>query len=424
MINFFLYLHLVIQIYCNIIRLKFDTLPLTYTNNIESNFATFYYSNLITSLTVGTPQKTIKTYIIFSAYEYFVVDKKENSNFYSRESSKSFYSYSQVPDEYFSYFTYGYYSIETFYFNNITNNEIKIEKLPTVVAINTNLEYPSYLGFNFYDELEDRKVNFIQALKSKKNITNNVFSVEFFNKNEGEIIIGNYPHVYNKTEYEEKDLKWNNALMEFEYMYWNLYFYKIFFDNDEFKGSTTCYLEYENNLIIAPLEYKKKLDETFIKRNINKCQEYVNYTKYRNNHTFYVCDKDVSFKNFPKIKFKSNEFNYEFVLDYKDLFKEINGKLYLLVAFEKSEKFKRWKLGLPFLKNYLFVFDIDKSAIGFYDKKKNITRFPFYLIFLPFLVIFLLLIIIFQVRDIKRKRRVNEVEDEYNYFSGEVNQNI
>ena len=57
-------------------------------------------------------------------------------------------------------------------------------------------------------------------------------------------------------------------------------------------------------------------------------------------------------------------------------------------------------------------------------KKKNITRFPFYLIFLSFLVIFLLLIIIFQVRDIKRKRRVNEVEDEYNYFSGEVNQSI
>ena len=425
MINLFLFIYLIFQVYSNIIRLKFENLPLTYNDNIQSNFGTIYSSNLITSLKVGTPPKKINTFIIFAAYEYFIIDNKTNSNFYSRESSKTFYKFTQTPVEYYdTYFRYGYYSTETFYLNNISNEEIKLEKLHTMIAINSSLKYPSYLGLNFYDELQENKVNFVEALGSKKNITHKVFSIEFFNENEGEIIIGNFPHVYNSKEYDEKDLKWNNVLIDSNYMYWNLYFYKIFIDNEEFKGSTACYLEYEYNCIYAPIEYKNKLEETFFKNNKNKCKEYVNSTRYRNNKTFYVCDKGVNYKNFPKIKFKSNEFNFEFVLDFKDLFKEINGKLYLLVVFEQSRNFYRWRLGIPFLKNYLFIFDQDKAAIGFYGEKKNIKTFPKYLIFLFFFIIILLLFIIYQLRDIKRKRRVNEVEEEYNYITQEINQSL
>ena len=169
MINLFLFIYLIFQVYSNIIRLKFENLPLTYNDNTQSNFGTIYSSNLITSLKVGTPPKKINTFIIFAAYEYFIIDNNSNSNFYSRESSKTFYKFTQTPVEYYdTYFRYGYYSTETFYLNNISNEEIKLEKLHTMIAINSSLKYPSYLGLNFYDELQENKVNFVEALGSKK----------------------------------------------------------------------------------------------------------------------------------------------------------------------------------------------------------------------------------------------------------------
>ena len=38
---------------------------------------------------------------------------------------------------------------------------------------------------------------------------------------------------------------------------------------------------------------------------------------------------------------------------------------------KQSIKFYRWRVGIPFIKNHLFVFDQDKKSIGIYIKKKS-----------------------------------------------------
>ena len=422
MINFFIYHFLIYNAFSYIIKLKFQSLPKSYSDNLESNFIQLYEENLITNLTIGTPPKTIKSIILFTLYEYFIVDNKSNHIFYSKDSSKSFYSDSKYPEEYFeTLFQYGFYSKETFIFNNVTNNEINIEKLSTIIAVNTKLKYPSYLGLNFFDGSEDLKISFLEALYYNKDITQKVFSIEFLNEKEGEIILGDLPHNYNKEIYDENDLKWNNIGIELGYMYWNIYFDKILFDDEKYEGKSYCYLEYELNVIYAPKEYKNKLDKTFFLNNKNKCKENFYITNIeKKNLSYIVCDKELNYKSFPKIIFKSNEYNYDFVLDFKDLFIEINGKMYFLVVFEQSIKFYRWRVGIPFIKNHLFVFDQDKKSIGIYIKKKIKKRFPINLIILSVIIIILVILIVYNIRKIKRKKRINEIDDEYNYIPEKI----
>ena len=422
MINLFLYIYQIYNVFPYIIKLKFQKLPKSYSDNLELNFQQLYNEILTTNITIGTPPKTIKTLIQFTVYEYFIVDNKSDSNFYSKESSQSFNSSSKTPELFYeTIFKYGFFSIETFTFNNLTNEEIKIEELSTIIAVNTNLKYPSYLGLSYEDYSEDHKINFLEALNHKKNITHKVFSIEFLNEKEGQIIFGSLPHIYNNEEYDENDLKWNKIGIEYQYMYWNIYFDYIFFDNEKYEGKSYCYLEYELNVIYAPKEYKNKLDNTFFLNNKNKCKEYFSLINIeKRNLSYFICDKELNYKNFPKIIFKSNEFNFEFVLDYKDLFKEINGKLYFLVIFEQSKIFYRWRVGLPFIKNHLFIFDQKNHAIGFYTKKKIKKQFPIYLIILSIIIIFLLILIIYNIRKMKRKKRVNEIEDEYNYIPEKI----
>ena len=187
------------------------------------------------------------------------------------------------------------------------------------------------------------------------------FFFEFFNDNKGEIKIGDLPHKYNSSIYNEKNLKWNYIYLD-KIKKWNIFFTQIFFGNKIFKGSTICYLEYELNMIHAPNEYKQLFIETFIEDNKNKCDEFIN----KNNHSFFICDINVNYKNFPIIIFNSKEFNFIFELNYKDLFIEINGKLYFLVDFNnKSKNFIGWRLGFPFLKKYKFLFNYSKKSIGF-----------------------------------------------------------
>ena len=71
------------------------------------------------------------------------------------------------------------------------------------------------------------------------NITNNyIFSYEYDNENyeEGKIIIGEYPHNYNKDKYNEDQLRNDYAVAEHFELVWGLLFNSIyFFDEDKNK---------------------------------------------------------------------------------------------------------------------------------------------------------------------------------------------
>ena len=78
-----------------------------------------------------------------------------------------------------------------------------------------------------------------------------------------------------------------------------------------------------------------------------------------------------------------------------------------------------WKLGKPFLKKYIFIFEQNKRIIGFYNKENlydNKQYFSYFLIFLCFFIIIILSLILFKLSFKKRKKRSNEIEDMYEYI--------
>ena len=133
---------------------------------------------------------------------------------------------------------------------------------------------------------------------------------------------------------------------------------------------------------------------------------------------YFYCNKKTNIKLLPNIYFYHRELNFTFILTYEDLFKEINGYYFLLMSFNKFQEFKEWGLGKPFLKKYQLVFNFEKKLIGFYTNykgKSNIALSYKIIIIFIFIIIGLIWFInqIFKLK--KRKVRVNEIEEIFDY---------
>ena len=117
-----------------------------------------------------------------------------------------------------------------------------------------------------------------------------------------------------------------------------------------------------------------------------------------------------------------------------------------MVIFPKNSEhlaIEKWYLGLPFLRQYQFVYNYDSKTIGFYNpnimknKRSNITnieeskininlsQYSARKIILEILVISILLVIAYFIGkkiNEHRKKRANELKDDnYEYFSSDIN---
>ena len=138
---------------------------------------------------------------------------------------------------------------------------------------------------------------------------------------------------------------------------------------------------------------------------------------------FYYCNK-TDYKNnmkyFPPLQFLHKEMNYTFELTYEDLFIEKNDKLILLIFFQ--DRGITWKLGKPFLKKYGFIMNQDDKVVRFYEKhgyQKNDDGNQKMVIMITMIgvgVIILVVLGIFIGKYLfKKKRRLNTIDDEYEY---------
>ena len=81
---------------------------------------------------------------------------------------------------------------------------------------------------------------------------------------------------------------------------------------------------------------------------------------------------------------------------------------------------ERFEVGYPLLKKYEFVFDQDKKSIGIYKHVKESFSFINFMLFVFIFIIFCLLIfsglILFKKQ---RRKRINEIDDNFDYFPQE-----
>jgi hypothetical protein len=95
-----------------------------------------------------------------------------------------------------------------------------------------------------------------------------------------------------------------------------------------------------------------------------------NDTTKKKDSVYYYCKKNDQVLSkiktvFPKIVYMSRDLIYNFTLDYTDLSVEENDYVFFLMYFSTNTD-SEWKMGKPFLRKYVFVFNSDEKYVNFY----------------------------------------------------------
>ena len=306
--------------------------------------------------------------------------------------------------------------------------------------------------------------NLPHFLKHNKLIDNYIFNIIFNknreNKNEEYDFAFKIGHESHQNIYDNNNdnLKVTPALSYMGEVNWILEFHDVFYFPEGFKININSNTDdfnqisfnrnlndkkiYTNNdrgqmtfdldIILCPKFFFFSINKTFFGNHINQCK----IERSKNKYSIFVCDKDFNTKNFPNIYFYHKDLNYTFVLTQKEVFKEIGDKKYFLIVYDLYRP-QFWMFGKIFLEKYSFNYDMENRLIGLYKKINNEnnnrennylenTNYNLLLINIIWLGIVLIIgIVSFFIGKylcIKiRKKRVNELDDNYDYQINEEN---
>ena len=287
----------------------------------------------------------------------------------------------------------------------------------------------------------EEKANLIYQLKKKDLINSTIFSIKYNegdSKENGEIIIGDYPHIYDPFHYSENNL-FSNQVTIYTCPPYNWYsrFREFFYNNESLIVTKMFQFSIDHGFIEAPMSVKRYFEPFFNKFN-DSCKEDI-----VNNYNVFYCKNDV-IQNFKNISFSFknqqyyqigflNELKMEF--DYNDLFIKENGIYYFQIIFTQNSD---WIFGKPIFKKYRIVFDQDKKIYSIYnchqkenknentntntnsdnDNNSHNNKFLIFYVIIIILALFLIIESIFLIKKClvkPRNKRPNELKDEYDY---------
>ena len=382
-------------------------------NSDSNTFEKFKFYNIYTDISIGTPPQTIETKLTME-YSPFVIKSKEIEGKYNENESSTFSkSKSYIIDFYLQLFKQGYYSTDLMKMTKLNGKELNVNVsyiLATKLEYKRNLSY-GQIGLKMEDISIVRDQLFISNLKKKDYINSYTFCFEFKNDDEGDIIIGEYPHQYNKN-YNQK--YYHNTQKADSNGNWKFSFDNISWNNQSFNLIKDVKIYIDLGIIEGTQQYREFLEEKYL--NISKCERNL-YSK--DSLFYYTCPSSLDITKFPPLQFYSKDLNFTFVLDHNDLFVKDNDKYLFLITFG-NYRADNWVFGRLFLKKYKLIFNIDKKTIGFYSdnitnkKKWNLIIWIF--VFILGLIIFGLIYLIYKKSILlRRKKRANEIFDEYDY---------
>ncbi len=388
-------------------------------NEINSNnFLDFiieneYYSNI----KIGTPYQEIPIKIKFSLNDFMIISNNQKGIFNEKKST----SYHELEKGFETDFKSEYFNKGIISWDNILfDNKIKIFNLTFILGTNIIKQtkggiigLKKTLQSSFFES-----TNFLYLLKIRGIINSYCFLYQYNKNNSGVIIIGNFPHEYNNNTYDKEYFKSVKIDKSYKYINWKIKFDEIKYGNINLNYDLNIEFNCDLGGIIgsedAFNEIKKNFFDKYIKSNL--CD--IIYDK-KNWYMGFYCDKNIKLEDFSNLSFKSKDFNYTFILNYNDLFIEINNKIYFLMFFRKDSTEYFWIFGEPFFKKYQIIFDEEKGIIGFYISKKNKKNFNTSIIYFIVLIIIIFILIGIIIKIIikkPRKLRANELEDDYDYL--------
>jgi len=423
-IFFFLFLITLYKISTQIITFPFKKVYKEKKLTSENIMKELLYNNLQINLEIGTPSQIYPFLIKLQQPPTFILSEEYFDNSikkYDKFKSSSFKDGNEKVSPYNNYHCINStYVKDTFI---LGNEKIKIDFFNFILSNNINVQskiLSGEIGLKFYYPLNE-KSNFLEQLINNKLIKFPIFTLEYFdNKKEGNLIFGDYPHNYKSNYFKEKDFIYSNIGLPNQQIQWHIFIDYVYSNNLIIENNTEVKLFYEYGFIEGSKDfyfnvYKKFFDE-YIERKV--CFEVQLYDKLSQ---FYIeCSKEINITKFPIINFQfgNNTLKYNFTFDYNDLFMKFNGKYYFLIVF-KNFKYK-WIFGEPFFRKYQVTFDKDKKIFGFYSKKQynfNFTSTLIIIILIIFLFITISLLIYFiRISLKKRKKRANELEEQFDIY--------
>ncbi len=401
----------------NIHSTKIISIPIYKTSLNLNQFSEFIDINIFTNIKLGNNSETLNLTLSYEIQSFLIKEKlipKTSINLKCKTTLL---------------YRYKFYLTETYQdslFLKISNlkeekkeEDFYIDKyiyqtLQDDISIKRNKE--NFFGLHSQIISGSYNNNFMIQLKKKNLINSYDISLEFFDDNKGQLIIGGMPHEYNQ-EYDETNFIHENNI----YSSWHFTFTNITHENYfQFVNYSEGHLSLSYYGFVSPSLYQNIIDTIFFNKLFEEKKCEINFYEGDDNLTIYICDKNINIKKFPKLLFWDKEINFTFVFEGYELFKQFKkDKLIFLIHFNKEEK-KNWKLGQIFLKKYKIICNYDKKIIGFYTQKKG-KIFSFYFInhLIYFILVMIIIILIYYLiknkKKVLRKIHANELEDNYDY---------
>ena len=381
--------------------------PKLYPENLLQN-------DLEISLKIGTPPQNINLNLRSKAYTFFVSGNEVKLPYptFNELNSSTLIKETNKPDSYgLQEYNKGYKIYES-----IIINEKEIKNISLILATSVVYRESGALGLRLVDSHESGDdLSFIYQIKNKANLDNYAFTIRYDEDEKGELIIGSYPHLYDK-KYNENNFDFTKAGVIGNNVNWILDFDIIRYDNKTINSIITkSLIQIELGLIVAPFKLKKFFNDIYFG---NKCNEKF-YLK--RNITIFHCDKRFNITEFKNLSFILKDIDYEFILTYQDLFIEENDEYIFSIVFDENidNNYQTWILGKPFMKKYQLIYDLDRKIIGLYKDNKNHTNNSngikiFYIILIIILVLIIIGLIIYIIyfTTKKRRRKAYELDDD------------
>ena len=412
-------------------------------NNLTNPTDIFYYLKSLefyTKLSVAEPTQIIRSFIDFTKFHFYISNVTSNREYFIEKSE----SFNTKYDHDFILYTYsfveGKYANETLivspkYINSTTEEIIKIKNftfsMPTKYTILNRKMFPSSIGLGFYAYNSNQQLNFLMQLCMKNIINESYFFVDFDDDLNGNLYIGDLPHLINPDKYKFDKYtpiytNIDNILDEWSFLcdcYYNYVKEKNNSDDSINKKNMKLVLDLNLNGMILAISYFHIFNQTFFSEYLNNK---ICFMKKEESLSYIYCNKDkVNIKKFKDIYFFQKDINYTFHFDYKDLFIIKNDILFFNIFFDENDFTHLGNIGKIFFVKYLLVFNYDKKMIGFYTKNTDENTFVsadnlyIKIILIIFMILLAIVLVVILIKYLNkksgRKIRKNELDEDYDY---------
>lgn len=456
MIKIFSYVILIKIFLSEIIKIPFGIINTEKDSESYHLIGKLLFNKLYINLTIGTPPKKIKVYLRKDSYALYISEKNFNKSY-----SDSYKSNNILETFFLDIYTTGYISKEIIRIGDYQNNNNT--QLDFVLAVSDDNSLGA-LGLKVPHNFPEGMYSFIHSLKNNSIISSYTWTLKYYSNKKlidsindkdtpiGELIIGGEPHEYeeNKAKYPSNEYLFVEAPIHSYKYYWDLTIKSIYIISDsKIEMSNNNYkkdevsLKAESSIIFGTKVYYDLIYSHFFKKYgyaTNKiCEE--KKVPNKSNFNYIECSNNkelFDIKKFPNIYFESYELNKTFELTHEDLFvlDEETNKYIFLIVFPNNYVGTEWGLGIPFLRKYQFTFNEDKKVIGFYNDENKINinnndgkdkKIGLYILFGFLFLLFCGLLITLGMfihkyfYGEKRKKKANELDDDFTYETNKNN---